>query len=253
MAKPNKATNVNYEAYFPVSVPSHLTYMHNVLWTFADAVPPECRQYCTSAKHPQVDVESLSEEKLKVYLLDYVEERLGQLADYEYREWINGFQPFVTPRELQLWRLKIYVQYIWFWSLPDEDDLAMIFNLTKRRAENLASDFIARFRKTIIYPVALRRLYALINTTQPEPKVQKHPKLHADGNIYRVPSKRLVSAAGYLVDDLRAQLPTKRMANPYLWDKEQYRMWIDLVTVDAMKTNEEVRVRLYDMYKIPED
>jgi hypothetical protein len=129
----------------------------------------------------------------------------------------------------------------------------MIFNLTKRKAGNLTSDFVARFRKTIIYPVALRRLYALINTTEPEGEKQRHPKAAADGYIYRVPSSRLVNSAQYLVDDLRDQLPTKRMANPYLSDKEQYRMWIDLVTVDVMKTNDELRLRLYDLYKYPGD
>jgi hypothetical protein len=122
-------------------------------------------------------------------LRSFVEERLGGLADYEYRNWVNGQEPFVTPRELQLWRLKIYVQYIWFWNLPEDEDLAMIFNLTKRRAANLAADFFARFRKTIIYPVALRRLYALTNTSEPELE-KDDPKHHAMGNVYRIPLNR---------------------------------------------------------------
>jgi len=47
-------------------------------------------------------------------------------------------------------------------------------------------------------------------------------------------------------------LPTAlRMASPYLWDREQYRMWMDEVTVDVMKTNEALRLRFYAMYKIP--
>src|SRR6266403_2713797 len=42
-------------------------------------------------------------------------------------------------------------------------------------------------------------------------------------------------------------LPTAlRMASPYLWDREQYRMWMDEVTVDVMKTNEALRLRFYD-------
>jgi len=249
-SRSSKESGIDYEAYFAVAIPTTSTYMHNVLGTFANAISRECQSYCTSAKHATVDVESLSTDALKAALLDYVEERLGKLADHEYREWINGQQPFVTPRELQLWRLKIYVQYIWFWNLPDDDDLAMIFNLTKRRAANLSADFIARFRKTIIYPVALRRLYAQVNTTKPE-ATKPHGRVIADGNIYPIPSSRLVNAAEYLVDDLREQLPILRMANPYLWDKEQYRLWIDVVTVDAMQTNEQVRLRLYKMYEIP--
>lgn len=248
--KTNPAPPVDYEAFLPVPIPTDLVYMPNVLLTFVHSIPQECYAYCISKKHPSVNVSALSPTERQTYLRDYVEERLGGLADYEYRGFINGQLPFVTPRELQIWRLKIYVQYIWYWNLPDDEDLALIFNLTKRRAANLAGDFVARFRKTIVYPVALRRLYALINTTDPE-KTDKHPKVHATGNIYRIPSSRFVNAAQYLVDDIRTQLPALRMASPYLWDKEQYRMWIDVVTVDVMKTNEELRLRFYEMYKIP--
>jgi hypothetical protein len=46
-------------------------------------------------------------------------------------------------------------------------------------------------------------------------------------------------------------LPALHMQNPYLWDKEQYRMWIDKVTVDVMKSNDQLRTQFYSMYKIP--
>ena len=190
--------------------------------------------------------------ELQNYLLEYVEERLRNLANHEYKSWINGQQPFVTPRELQLWRLTMFVKYIWFWSLPDDDDLAMIFNLTKRRASNLAADFIARFRKTIIYPVAIRRLYHLINTTVPE-KNEKHPKTGNDGSIYSIPNRRMRNTAQYLVDDIRIQLPNRRMDTPYLTNEDISRMWIDDVTVDIIKTNDTLRDQLFDMYKIPGD
>ncbi len=241
---------VDYEAFLPVPIPAALNYMPNVMLTFVHSIPRECYPYCTSKKCPTGDVSALSPDQLQLYLREYVQERLSALADYEYRGFINGEQPFVTSRELQIWRLKIYVQYIWYWNLPDDEDLALIFNLTKRQASNVAGDFIARFRKTIVYPVALRRLYALINTTESE-STEKHPKLNANGNIYRIPSSRFVNAAQYLVDDIRTQLPALRMASPYLWDKEQYRMWIDDVTVDVMKTNNELRLQFYGMYKIP--
>jgi hypothetical protein len=242
--------SIDYEAFAPVPIPQDLLYMPNVLQTFVHSIPPECYGFCASRKQPKADVANLSPTDRQIYLRDYVEERLGDLADYEYRLFINGQQPFVTPRELQIWRLRIYVQYIWYWSVPDDEDLSLIFNLTKRRAANLAADFVARFRKTVVYPVALRRLYALINTADPE-KTDKHPKVPATGNIYRIPSSRYVNAAQYLVDDIRTQLPALRMTSPYLWDREQYRMWIDQVTVDVMKTNEPLRLRFYAMYKIP--
>ena len=225
--------------------------MHNVLGTFANAIPRECYSYCTSAKFASISKTMIGNEEDKAWLFDYVQERLGKLADFEYREWINGQQPFITPRELQLWRLRLYVQYIWYWNLPDDEDLAMIFNLTKRRASNLASDFVARFRKTVIYPVALRRLYALITKTEPLSR-ETHPKGTAKGGIYKVPSARLVNAAQYLVEDLRSQLPIKRMANPYLWDKEQFLMWVDNVMIDVMKNNSRLRELFYKMYRLPE-
>jgi hypothetical protein len=190
-----KVPSVDYEAHFAVPVSTDIVYMHNVLLTFANNIPDDCHPYCVSSKH-QAYNGALLGETLQAFLRDFVEERLGKLADLEYRGWINGQQPFVTPRELQIWRLRQFVQFVWFWNLPDDDDLAMIFNLTKRRAANLTSDFIARFRKTVIYPVALRRLYHLVNTSQPVfDKPQKHPKHNANGFIYKVPARRLVDAA----------------------------------------------------------
>ena len=252
MAVIKQVAPVDYEAYFAVPIDNDLLYMHNVLLTFANAIPENCHEYCLSAKHPAYTA-SVSGDARQQYLRDYVEERLGQLADQEYRGWINGQQPFVTPRELQIWRLRQFVQYIWFWNLPDDEDLAMIFNLTKRRAANLASDFIARFRKTIIYPVALRRLYHLINTTNPvKPEPEQHPKNPARGFIYQVPTRRLIDAAQSLVEDIRTEIPKLRMASPFVWDKDLNLVWIDIVTKDVMKTNDALRKRLYEMYKIPQ-
>jgi hypothetical protein len=224
--------------------------MHNVLATFVNAIPAGCYPFCESAKHSKITPTMIAKTP-QAWLMDFVEERLGQLANYEYREWINGQQPFITFRELQLWRLKLYVQYIWFWNLPDDEDLAMIFNLTKRRAGSLATDFNARFRKTAIYPVALRRLYDSIISATPARRNERNAKGTAKGDVYKIPSARLVNTAQYLVDDLAIEVPTKRMAIPYLWDKEQYWMWVDEVMIDVMKTNKAVQQKLYSMYPIP--
>jgi hypothetical protein len=222
-----------------------------VLLTFAGAIPEYCYRYCTSAKHPRFTGVPQGDD-LTVYLRDYVEDRLNQLADYEYREWMNGRQPFITPRELQIWRLRQFVQYIWFWNLPDEDALAMIFNLTKRRAQTLASDFIARFRKTIVYPVALRRLYHLVNTARPVmSNPQPHPKNGADGWVYRVPARRFVEAAQSLAEDLRTEVRDTPINSPFLWDDDFNELWLDREMVNAMTTNERVRKHLYDIYPLP--
>ncbi len=250
-AKGKQGPPVDYEAYFPVKVPTDIIYMHNVLLTFVNAIPADCYVHCTSDKH--ATAEALENENTRqTFLRNYVEERLGKLAEYEYRAWVNGHTPFVTPRELQIWRLRQFVQYIWYWNLPDDEDLAMIFNLTKRRATGLASDFIARFRKTVIYPVAMRRLYALINMKTPVLEDQPDPKNRAKGAVYTVSSRRLVDAAQNLVDDIHTEKPSLIMAPPYVFDEELNRMWIDNVTVDVMKTDEKLRRHLYEMYKIPE-
>ena len=243
---PSPSTN----GYFRVLPPATVTYMHNVLATFVNAIPEGCYPFCESTKYPKITAVMIAKTP-RPWLMDFVEERLGQLANYEYREWINGQQPFITFGELQLWRLKLYVQYIWFWNLPDDEDLAMIFNLTKRRAGSLANDFIARFRKTAIYPVALQRLYDLIISTKPVRTKIRNVKDTAIGDIYKMPSARLVNTAQYLVEDLAILVPAKRMAIPYLWDKDQYWMWVDEVMVDVMKTNQAVKNALFTMYPIP--
>lgn len=252
-AKPkpgDKPKPVDYEAYFAVGVPGGQPYMHNVLLTFANAIPAYCHEHCTSSDYPAFPANLPANER-QPYLRAFVSERLRDLAEYEYRSWINGQLPFVTPRELQIWRLRQFVEYIWFWELPDDQDLAVIFNLTQRRAANLAADFTARFRKTVVYPVALRRLYHLINETKPvDPK--KHPRHTADGFRYRVPSLRMVDTALNLADDIRAEYPERIIVPPEIWKpRELQLMWIDAVMVDFMTTNDDLRQRLYDMYPLP--
>lgn len=236
--------------YFPVPPPGPGKYMHNVLATFANGIPEGCYKFCTSSKHAAITT-TMASKTPRPWLMEFVEERLSQLANYEYREWLNGQQPFITFRELQLWRLKLYVQYVWFWNLPDDDDLAMIFNLTKRRAGSLAADFIARFRKTAIYPVALQRLYDIVTAANPVKSNVRNAKDTAIGSVFRMPSERYVNTAQYLVEDLTILVPAKRMANPYLWDKEQYWIWIDDVMIDIIKTNKNVRTQLQSMYPVP--
>jgi hypothetical protein len=248
---PPAKAKVDYEAYPIVKSPNEKPYMNNVLLAFAAAIPEHSYPQCTSKKYVTVpDILTLA--KRQDILREFVTERLVMLADYEYRGWINGSQPFVTPRELQLWRLRQFFQYVWFWSLPDDQDLAVIFNLTQRRAANLAADFVARFRKTMVYPVQLRRLYQLINETAPHAE-KPHPRHPAKGFLYKVPSLRFVDSAKYLMEDIRAVLPQQIMVAPEVWPpRDQKLMWIDREMVDVMKTNEELRLQLYTMYGTPE-
>lgn len=70
--------------------------------------------------------------------------------------------PFVALREIQLGRLHQFCRFIWKWNIPDSEHVAAIFNLTKRRAAGLISDFIARFRKVYLYPLIIRSLFRLL-------------------------------------------------------------------------------------------
>lgn len=115
-ANKTKTAPVDYEAYFGVPIPTDLVYMHNVLFTFVNTIPDNCYPYCLSTKHPSYN-SALPGDARQQFLRDFVEERLGKLADYEYRGWINGQQPFVTPRELQIWRLRQPISSV-AWSTP---------------------------------------------------------------------------------------------------------------------------------------
>ncbi len=57
--KPNPSPPVDYEAFSAVAIPTDLVYMPNVLRTFVHSIPPECHVYCTSRKHPSVNVAAL--------------------------------------------------------------------------------------------------------------------------------------------------------------------------------------------------
>jgi hypothetical protein len=253
MAKDNKTQKVDVaQAFFDVPLPKLQPYMNTVLLAFVQGIPTECHQFCLSRKNPGKNPGSLSDPEQRLpFLRDFVDERLTWLAQHEYIGWVNGKEPFVGPRDLQLWRLRMFVQFVWFWNLPDDDVLALIFNLTVRRASGLAADFEAKFRKTVIYPVALRRLYYLIHNGKVlNPKPEKHPKSSvAVGDIFAIPSIRYVTTAKSLAEDIRNEMPHKRMADPFLWNREQLQMWLDREMLDVVKTDDAFRERLFDMYK----
>lgn len=130
-------------------------YLESVLLIFADHILAEEYEKCvvydddgTKTAFPKGGDRTQQRDHLR----RYVEQRLRQIAMFEYSQWINGRMPFVTVRDLQLWRLLQFCQYVWKWNLPEEEHIATIFNLTRRRASSLVSDFIARFRKLYLYP-----------------------------------------------------------------------------------------------------
>ena len=81
-----------------------------------------------------VDGSSIEKEE---FLNKFVRQKVTRIAQYEHHNWLDGRMPFVTYRELQIWRLRQYVEFIWDWHIPDDEVLASIFNITKRKATNL--------------------------------------------------------------------------------------------------------------------
>jgi hypothetical protein len=221
--------------------------MSNVVSLFIQGIPQDSYSECGIAKKPPLPPEQVREK-----LADFVRDRLKALAAFEYASWINGRIPFVTSRELQLWRLLQFVKFLWFWDLPDDAILAEIFNATVRKASNLASDFEARFRKTILYPVALRRLYELFNT-QPAKATEPHPRKKAwDGCVYRVDSDRYLGYTVTFISDLR-EFANQPLVDACWWDKDEKLMWVPLEVREIAVREHALREKLFEMYRLPSD
>jgi hypothetical protein len=228
----------------PPKVPELMT---NVVSLFVFGIPKHHYKDCGV---PRAALGSTgAAEAVREALATFVRERLKALAAFEYASWINGRTPFVTSRELQLWRLLQFVKYIWFYDLPDNEILATIFNATRRRASNLAADFEARFRKTILYPVALRRLYELL-ATEPAKKNVKHPvRKNWDGCVYRVDSDRYLEYMRTLLSDFRA-FTTQALADPTWDDRDERLLWLPMEALD-IAADDELREQLFKMYREP--
>lgn len=230
----------------PPEVPPVMT---NVVGVFIQGIPSDSYLDC-GIEMTESQAGKLPTGKIREKLADFVRARLTLLAGLEYASWINGQIPFVTSRELQLWRLLQFVRFIWFWDLPDDEILAMIFNATRRRASSLASDFEARFRKTILYPVALRRLYEMFST-EPISSNESHPRHESwDGCLYRVYSDRYLSYVTTLIEDLR-ELKEQPLLDATWWDKDERVIWIPMEVREIALKEEDLREKLFDMYDLP--
>lgn len=240
--------NAKAPTYLKISPPKVPELMTNVVSLFVLGIPKQHYSDC-GVPHDVLEADGAAEtvrERLNLFVRD----RLTALATFEYASWINGRTPFVTPRELQLWRLLQFVKYIWFWDLPENDILATIFNATRRRAANLASDFEARFRKTILYPVALRRLYELLATEPLQERVD-HPRRAWKGSTYRVESERYFEYLRTLFSDFRL-FTEKTLIDPAWIDRDERIVWVPLEARD-IAADANLRERLFAMYRQPSD
>ncbi|MBN2545208.1 MAG: hypothetical protein JXB50_05375 [Spirochaetes bacterium] len=227
------------------NLPESKPWMNNVIYVFINGIPDDCHQHCIAkGENNEIKKEDLAK---------FVRERLQVLAEREYKLWINGRMPYITPRELQLWRLRQFVQYIWFWNLPDDNDLAMIFNETKRKASNLINDFIARFRKTLLFPIALRRLYVILKNEPMKKEIPHKDKSNVNGNIYSIINKRYIHDCNMLIHELRIRLESNQaLSDSYFYDPDINQIWVDSSVVEIVCNHDKIIKDIFKTYPKPE-
>jgi len=248
VAKPAIGTD-DFLQLTPPSIPALLD---NVLLVFSNNIPEDARNKCmlnSGVAYPVTGDDSAR----RRHLLGFVRERLEMVSRLEYALWLNGRLPFITPRELFIWRLRQYVEYIWAFQLPDDDDLAMIFNSTRLKAANLTADFSARFRKALLFPIALRRLYRILLEEDPHYRIvdAEYEHKQAFGKTFRIPSSRYVQDANSLIEEYRLR-SNDFLRNAALLSREQNIMWISHRIIEYAK-DETLRIELFDLYKIPRE
>jgi hypothetical protein len=226
--------------------------LDNVALVFLNNIPQDAKKHCKlsdGAEYPEDEDETAK----RRHLLSFVRERLELISRFEYMSWLNGRLPFVAPRELLIWRLRQDVEHIWAFQLPDDDDLAMIFNTTKMRAAQLAADFTARFRKALLFPIALRRLYRILREEDQHYRVidREYEYRKAYGLTFQIPSSRYVQDANALIEEYRLR-EGGFLRDAALLSKEENIMWVSERVVQLAR-DDDIKAELLDLYKIPRE
>lgn len=240
------------EDFLQLTPPGIPALLDNVLLVFSNNIPEDARIKCmlnSGVAYPVTGDDSAR----RYHLLAFVRERLEMVSRLECALWLNGRLPFITPRELFIWRLRQYVEFIWAFQLPDDDDLAMIFNSTRLKAANLTSDFGARFRKALLFPIALRRLYRILRDEDPNYRTvdPQYEYKKALGKTFRIPSSRYVQDANSLIEEYRLR-SNDFLRNAALLSREQNIMWVSHRIIDYAK-DEKLRTELFELYRIPRE
>lgn len=178
----------------------------------------------------------------------YVRQELDRIAIHEYRSWLNGDLPYISPRELHLWRLRQMAERLWDWELPDDEVIAVGYNLTPRKATGLISNFYALFGKSFVYPKMLVRLLAVVHGVRNRVvAIEKDGDI--DGRVVPIPSRRYVDMVNILLDDLREITPRTLFFPAKLWRRNRELMWVADHLLE-MFDNEEIIGELKARYPI---
>jgi hypothetical protein len=234
--------------YLSLAPPDIPNVLDNVVLVFSNNIPEDAKEKCKLNNGDQCPK---NEPAKRQHLLKFVRERLEIISRLEYTLWLNGRLPFITPRELLIWRLRQYVEHVWAFQLPDDDDLAMIFNTTKRKSAQVTSDFSARFRKALLFPIALRRLYRILREEDPVYRVvnREYPYKNADGYAILIPSIRYVQDTNALIEEyrLRDEGPLKDAA---ILSREETTMWVSEGVIAAAH-DDKLKEEILSLYQIP--
>jgi hypothetical protein len=199
----------------------------------AKAIPLDVRKSCRLPGGAAY-TDFKSEPDRQKFLDEFVRWKLDWLACFEYRVWLNGRMPFVSARELQIWRLRQLAEHLWDWDLPDDEVLALVFNLTPRQASAMVSSFYAKFRKIYVFPRIVRRLFDLVsgNSTPPPQQIREGG---IDGTVFQVPSRRYVDEMNVLIAELRERQPRAVFPAAQIFRKNRQLMWVSEDVVLALK------------------
>jgi hypothetical protein len=247
MASRPRASKQDIEPISIAPVPTGSAFLDNVVTAFVNAIP--LASYFSCELRDGIKPPDGNEHVKRQHLSKFVKERLDDLARREYMQWMNGQLPFISPRELRLWRLQQFAQFLWGWQLPDDDDLALIFNLTKRQASNLAADFAARFRKIALFPVALRRVYEILRAPPFLPKAELKSQ-RAIGNVFRVPSRRYIEDTNALINEFRLRNPDRILRDAMRYERDDQAMWVSDEVVQLV-ADDSLREQIFALYRLP--
>jgi len=207
----------------------------------------ECLINSKNQSYPEDKAENIKEE----FLNEFVKQKIITISNYEYHMWLDGKMPFITFRELQIWRLRQFVEFIWDWNIPEDELIATIFNITSRKASNLINDFQARFGKIYILPRTLIRIIDIFSKAPSLERDQIIPLYGTEiiGNVWVIDNYRIMNDVNIMINELRYITGNMKLAPAIKYQKTDRYMWVSKEVVKEFK-RENILEKLKQMHPI---